>query len=311
MFYLIIAIVCGSLFSVLFKLFQQNGVNVQQTIFFNYATGVLVAWSPIAFDLVRNGGTNVVEYQLPTTTLLVSLFQGILFMVGFIAMNSSTFRCGVALTTATARFSLILPVILSWLFLSQPAPSWLPASMVLIALLMIILPNEQQKHGDMSAHPGPHTRRKREAVWSLIGVFIIYGISDFSLKVAQHYVTLSANADADLASHRLSSLTGTIFIMASLVSLVTCFIKGSFREQRIGWRTITGGLLLGTANLCCTACMLKALESMTTGLFYPVYNIGIVIVSTVIGLLFFKERIKPIQALGLLIAASAIAMFFS
>jgi multidrug transporter EmrE-like cation transporter len=56
--------------------------------------------------------------------------------------------------------------------------------------------------------------------------------------------------------------------------------------------------------------MLKALAVMPTGVFYPLYNIGIVLVATLAGLLFFGERLKWVQAAGLALAVAAIAFSF-
>lgn len=310
MIYLIIAIVCGSLFSVLFKIYQRHGINVPQTIFFNYVTGAVVAWTSIALD-IHNGGQAVSDFRLPISSLLLSALMGFLFSTGFMVMDRSTFRCGVALTTAAARASLILSVVFSWLILSQPAPPWIPVVLVLAAMLMIILPNEQQKHDWVANRSASDEIRNRKAALALFGVFLFYGISDFMLKFVQHNTTLGINYDTSLVNNRLSALTGMIFVTASLISFVTCIVRGSFRKHRIGWKAIGGGVLLGFANLSCTSCILKALDSMSTGLFYPLYNIGIVIISTVIGICFFKEKIKPVQIIGLIVAVAAIALFFS
>ena len=68
--------------------------------------------------------------------------------------------------------------------------------------------------------------------------------------------------------------------------------------------------MLGFANIGCTSCMLRALAAMPTGTFYPIYNIGIVLVATLAGLLFFGERLKWVQVAGLLLAIAAIALSF-
>ena len=49
---------------------------------------------------------------------------------------------------------------------------------------------------------------------------------------------------------------------------------------------------------------------MSTGVFYPLYNIGIVLVATLAGLLFFGERMKWVQVAGLALAVGAIALSF-
>ena len=56
--------------------------------------------------------------------------------------------------------------------------------------------------------------------------------------------------------------------------------------------------------------MLRALGVMSTGLYYPLYNIGIVLVAALAGILFFNERLKWAQVAGLVLAVAAIALSF-
>ena len=49
---------------------------------------------------------------------------------------------------------------------------------------------------------------------------------------------------------------------------------------------------------------------MSTGLYYPLYNIGIVLVAALSGILFFNERLKWAQVAGLVLAVAAIALSF-
>ena len=68
--------------------------------------------------------------------------------------------------------------------------------------------------------------------------------------------------------------------------------------------------MLGFANIGCTSCMLRALVVMPTSLFYPLYNIGIVLVAALAGILFFGERMEWKQVAGLALAVVAIAFSF-
>ena len=96
--------------------------------------------------------------------------------------------------------------------------------------------------------------------------------------------------------------------MASIASLLTCLIGGSFKKHPLKWRGVLGGLALGLFNCGCTWGMLKALGVMSTGTFYPLYNIGIVIVATLIGVIAFKEKLRWLQVVGLLVAIGAIVL---
>ena len=192
------------------------------------------------------------------------------------------------------------------MLLRQPAPSWLAVILTVAAMVLIIGPTGKAPAGRQVA-----SRRSGRylTMLGLAGVFVVFGLSDFFLKVVQHSVSANT-ADAALVDRRLSALTCIIFFMASAASLLACLLSGSFRRKRVGWNTVGWGALLGLANIGCTLCMLKALAVMPTGVFYPLYNIGIVLVATLAGLLFFGERLKWVQAAGLALAVAAIAFSF-
>lgn len=322
MLYLILAILCGSLFSIIFKLCQRHDADGRQVTLFNYAVAFLFTLLPIVARVVFDPGTSASDYIPGTSSWLLAFIQGLLFTFGFIVMDRSTQRSGVALTTVCARASLVLPVLLSWILLSQPAPSWLPVLLVVVAMVLIIGPTES-KPAELttSGDPGRITTgvisrsssggSGRHAVMlALLGVFLVFGLSDFFLKVVQHTVDGNHSGNPVLIERQLTALTCIIFLMASIASLIVCVVSGSFRKHRVKWSTVGWGALLGFANIGCTSCMLRALAAMPTGVFYPLYNIGIVLVATIVGLLFFGERLKWVQVGGLVLAVAAIALSF-
>ena len=184
MVFLILAILCGSLFSIIFKLCQRHDVDGRQVTLFNYAVAFLFTLLPIVARTVFDPGTSASDYIPGASSWLLAVVQGLLFTFGFIVMDRSTQRSGVALTTVCARASLILPVLLSWILLSQPAPSWLPVILVVAAMALIIGPTETRPAGRAATGgPGRHA-----IMFALLGVFLVFGCSDFFLKVVQHTV---------------------------------------------------------------------------------------------------------------------------
>ena len=307
MIYLLFAILFGSLFSVVLKICQRAQIDTQQVILFNYSSAFLLTLLPILLRMAGPDGVPPQDFSLRPASIGACVLQGVLFLTGFSIMDRCTMRCGVALTTASARASLILPVLLSWILLAQPAPSWLAVGLILAAMTLIVLPSGKDSSSPESAAV-PQSRGK--AALALIAVFIAFGLSDFTLKLAQHTVEPVSAGDSVLMNRQLDALTCVIFLMASIAGLVVCLVSGSFRKHKVGWRSLLAGLALGVINIVCTSCSLKALSVLTTGTFYPLYNIGIVVVATLIGVLFFKEKLRPLQIAGLAVAVAAIALAF-
>ena len=300
MLYLLIAAVCGALFSIIFKVCQRRGIDTMQAILFNYVTGILVAWIPL-FAKQLSGGPAVVN-PFAQSWIGLALLQGFFFMSGFIVMAQSTRHCGVALTTVAARASLIIPVILSWILLAGPTPQWIPVTLVIAALVIIAF--------GRGSDTASKKKTEGKAYMLFFFVFLFYGIADFSLKAVQNTVSLQCGNDSALVRRQLTALTGTIFLMAALLSLLVILCRPKSQRSPWSWRSAVAGTLLGLANLGCTTCILLSLTILPAGTFFPLYNIGIVILGTLAGILLFKEKIRPLQFLGLAIAIVAIILFF-
>lgn len=317
MFFLLIAIIFGSLFSVVFKLCQKWDIDTGQVILFNYVTAALFSIGSIVIEVA--GGAPLADYSLSARSVLLALVQGSFFYLGFLVMNRSTWRSGVALTNAAARASLVLPLILSWIIFNQTAPSWLQVGLIIAAMLMMVLPAQSEKHDARFQTGISDEARRRKTMLALVAVFVTYGVSDFLLKVVQNSVEVST-ANEEQMQAGLSSQMVIIFISASLFALGACIATGSFKKdearkgsslhQGFRWRNVLGGIVLGLINTGCTSCMLLALSRISTSVYYPLYNIGIVVVATLVGVIFFKEKLKPVQIAGLVIAAVAIGLSF-
>lgn len=317
MLFLLFAIIFGSLFAVVFKLCQKWDIDTGQVILFNYVTAMLLSAGSILVSVT--GGARLADYSLAAPSVLLAVVQGAFFYLGFLVMNRSTWRSGVALTTAAARASLVLPLILSWLIFNQTAPSWLQVVLIIGAMLMMVLPAQSLPHdASLQTNISDKTRRVKTML-ALVAVFFTYGTSDFLLKVVQNSVESRAATD-ELMQAGLSLQMTIIFVSAAVVSLIACIVTGSFKKddarhgsslhQGFRWRNALGGLALGLINTGCTSCMLQALGRISTSTYYPLYNIGIVVVATLVGVIFFKEKLKPLQIAGLVIAAVAIGLSF-
>lgn len=300
MTYLLIAILCGSLFCIILKLCQKG--DTMQAVFVNYLTAVIVTFLP---QLIRN---DFPVNPFAESWVGFSVLQGFFFMAGFLVMSYSISLSGMALTTAASRASLIVPVICGWLLLAQPAPSWIPVILVVAAMLMFSLGEKSASKGEKEL---VDRKKHRGGMAFLFVVFLFYGASDFSLKFVQQRISDTyASAGDAVIDQQLDALAGTIFLMAMLLTLLAILLRSIKHPFRLSWKSVGLGVALGLANLGCTRSVLNGLLTLDTGTFYPLYNVGIILVTTLIGVLFFKEKLRPIQYVGLAISILAIVLFF-
>lgn len=297
MIYLITAIICGSLFSILFKVCARSGGDSRLVIFYNYLAALIASLFPIAKGIIIDG-TTASSFILPGWIVGLTVISGLFFMLGFVTLNSSTQKCGVALTTVSAKAALVIPVILCYLFLGEKEPAWGPVAMMFAAMILIISPSP-------SAFKG---RSGKDFAAGALLVFLCYGISDFMLKFNQHSVRLRAGGDTVLENAGMDSMMSFIFLFALIISLVYCLMKGSFKNKENRLKNLLFGLALGLVNLGCTSSMIRSLASLPSNVFFPIYNTGVVLAGTAAGIIFFREKLKWSQVLGLVLAVVAVIL---
>lgn len=282
MLYLFLAIVCASTYSVLFKLFACRDIDSLQAIAFNYITATILGFS-MSLGSVSNG------LVLSLGELGLSAVMGVMFMAAFVLMARSTASSGVAVTTIAARVSLIIPVVLSYLFLSGEAePRWWAIVIILVALVMVIMQPTKGK-----------SRRGLSSWWLPLGVFLLFGANNFCLNWAKSGLNTQGGEE---------QLSAVIFLFAAIASC-GYYLTRKHRKSW-SWRAMVGGVVLGVSNFFTTYFMLLGLGTMSSGVFFPIYHVGIVALVTTLGVLLFRERISKVQFAGMVVAAIGIVAFF-
>ena len=291
MLYLFLAVIAASTYSILFKLFACREIDSLQAIAFNYLTaallGVVLSLDSLSEGVVLGG----VEWGL-------SVVMGAMFMAAFVLMARSTAKVGVSITTVSARVALIIPVVLGYLLLpDQTEPRWGAIVVILLALVMVIW--QQNPKTTNAAKAGAPHRGDVVTLLLPLSVFLLFGTNNFCLKWAQNRMT------AEGAPEQLSA---AIFLFAAIIGWVYYF--ATTRHRRFSWQALVGGVALGVANFFTTYFMLLALALLPSGLFFPIYHVGIVTLVTLSGVFIFRERLSRIQIAGLVAAVVGIVAFF-
>lgn len=286
MIYLILAVLCGASLSVCFKIFRKIGIDTFQGVFVNYLTAIAVS-----LVLSGSGAASLgesIRSAIAAPWAWMALVEGLFFMGGILVLAASTQHSGVAVTNVSARASMAFPVVASYLVFHEQAPSWLAIIVILAAMYMIF-----GNIGVKGEKP-----QLRDSLLP-VAVFLTYGICDFLLKVLKAKVGADGNQ---------GNIMLFIFSAAAMFCIVAYLVRGNFREHPFNWKAIPGGIILGLFNSFCTALMLKALGVMDAVVFYPLYNVGVVFLSLMIGILFFGEKLRRVQAGGIVLAVAGIVM---
>jgi uncharacterized membrane protein len=138
-------------------------------------------------------------------------------------------------------------------------------------------------------------------IWLPIVVFLGSGIIDTSIKYIQ---------DTYLQNGQYPIFSSTVFGAAAttgLLFIVYKSIRGSFK---VNFRNIVGGICLGVPNYFSIYFLLRALnhDSLNSASVFTINNVAIVMFSTILGILLFKERLSTKNWIGILVAIISILL---
>lgn len=294
--FLIIATVLTAMFSIVFKIFHKKDIDANQAIFFNYLTAFVLG---VLFSL--RGGA--VVNPLKADWLIDVIILGFIFMAGMVMLSASTRRVGVAISTVCSRASMVIPIIVSYMFIEGSAkPKWLLICLVLVAMTLTIWTDKPE-----SGH-----KFTLLDILAPITVFLMFGASNAYLKVLQHRVTVNdtaAGLSEQVINSEISLVTASVFFVAMLMCIFSFFKKGqNGKRSPLLLKNVTGGVVLGFVNYFCTYTLMLSMKTIDSSFLFPVHNIGIVAIGAIVGWLAFNEKLKPHQVLGIVLAAVSIAL---
>ncbi len=287
MIYLFISICISSFLFVIFKLFEVLKIDTLQAIVINYLVASLLGFYLSDIPLQ------------PTEIIAESWFYGafllgILFIAVFNLMALTSQRNGLSVASVASKMSLVIGVLFGILYYGESA-NYIKVIGIVLALVAVYLASNKQ---DI-----PELKKKSTLLYPIL-VFLGSGTIDTSLKFIE--TTYVKEGGVPIFS-------ATIFGFAFLFGVVFLIIKIVQRKFKFHYKNILGGILLGIPNYFSIVYLLKALsaEGMESSTAFTMNNVGIVVLSTLLGLLLFKERISIKNWIGVAVAVVSVYLVFS
>lgn len=278
MIYLILSICCSVGVAAIFRYSEGKSIPRFGLLAVNYLIAVVISLP--GSDLASGAFHGYVP-------LLFGVLVGILFVVGYILLMISIRKLGIAIPVALMRLSAVLPTLGSILFFSE-VPKILQMAGIGLAFLALPL-------------AGPEKMVRKEwrnflskgFGWALV-LFVSFGFTEFGLKVqTEIFFQIS-----------ISQFLLLVFSTAFLISTAIA----TSRRTRFSTNLVILGVLLGVLNFCSTYLFIKALQLLPGILVYPTNSIGIILLSTLAGFIFWKERLSAKNYLFLLLASVALIL---
>jgi drug/metabolite transporter (DMT)-like permease len=288
MIYLLLSILFSVILLINFRVFPKYGISTLQAIAFNY---------PICFitGLVLMPEGQSFSLNLAENWTWFCLALGLGFIITFILSGLSTQKAGMTATSLANNLSLVIPVAASlYLYNTQAKPFDLWNYLgLMLALIAVGLSTYKKSDGSVTNKNG----------WYLpLAVFLMYGITNAAIN----YLNLNFIPKPELTVPvTLVMVLGAV--VSGLLLLVYRLIRG---QEKLAFKNVMAGITLGVPNFLSFYLLILALTAFgNSGAFvYPIFNMGVIIVSALVGISFFKEKLSNINKLGLTLGLIAILL---
>ncbi len=288
MIYLLGSILLTSYLTISFKILERFNIPILQAIVVNYFTCVITG-------SIINGSWPVDKTTLHQPWLIWSLILGSMFIILFNVFGFTTQKLGIAVASVANKLSLVIPFMFS-IYLYNEEWTWLKMVGILLALLAVILTCYPTRKKESS-------RQLNKAHYILLPVVLFAGsgLMDTILKyVEQTHLNESNYNDFLIAAFITAGLIG--FLIMSLL-LVT-------RKIEFDKRSILAGIAIGIPNYFSIWFLVNVLKQFkgNSSAIIPINNMGIVLLSSFLAWLMFKEKLSLINRVGIILALGAIAL---
>lgn len=283
MIYLLLSILSSSLIYVVFKLLAKFKIQVSYAIVVNYLTAVVAGYlgHSKSFD---------VETITSSSWFWGALVLGILFITVFNLMALTTKINGLSAVSVASKMSLSIPIVFVIFYYNESA-SALKIIAIVLALIAVYLASVKDRKGI--------SLQKGSIIFPVL-VFFGSGIIETGIKfLEQNYV-----AKDDVALFSM-----TLFVFAASIGVLVSIYQFFFKKLKFTYKELLGGIALGVPNYYSVYFFIQALRGdLDSATVFLINNVAIVMLSTLLGITFFKEKILRKNWIGIALAVVSIIL---
>ena len=277
MLFLILSIICSVTVGVLFKVSRQFSGSSIQIVAWNYVFALIFCYFFFSPDLKDFGTSAPWKIYVPI---------GILLPTVFLFLAASIKQVGIVKTDAAQRLSLFIPIIAAWLLFKEDF-NILKILALLIgfpALLLIL------------AKPSQNTKNK----WLYPALVLLgFGVIDILFKQIALYTTLPYTTSLFV-----------VFGIALLIMIAAVIYDVIVAKVQLSVKNILFGGLVGVFNFGNILFYLKAHKAFSENpsTVFAGMNMGVIVLGSLVGIFFFKEKLTKMNFAGVFLALIAIIL---
>ncbi|NAS13366.1 EamA family transporter [Poritiphilus flavus] len=280
---LVLSILSSSLIFVIFKLYAVHKVQTFYAIIMNYMVACTVGL--IFFENPVPVGQIINKPWIPGAAAL-----GVLFIFVFNIMAITSQKLGVSVASVATKMSLAIPVIFG-VFLYNEKLGILKILGIVLALVAVYYASVKENSFKLD----------KRVLFLPVLVFLSSGLIDTSLKFME---------DRKVPPEEFPLFSAMVFGCAACAGLVIILFKSFKTPLSFNSRNLLGGIALGVPNFFSIFFLLKALqhETLNSASIFTINNVAIVMLSTILGILLFKEEVSTKNWMGVALAVVSIIL---
>jgi hypothetical protein len=289
MHYLILTILCTSTLFTLFRIFSKIHIDLFQSIVWNYVVCCILGF------IIQHDQLTEALYNKHMSIVIASSLLGSCYLPGFFLIGTSTQRAGLTRTITADKLSMVIPA--SFAIAVGVAPfSWLQVLAFGMGIIAIYLITQK----DVSETLIPTKSFYR---FLPICVFLCSGLLDLTILFINKTFG-SAESGGLFTLHT--------FLAAAFWGILSFSVLLTMKKITFQAKAMLAGIALGIPNYFSIHNLLKTLNYFHhNGSFvFPMMNISIILLITVISYFFFKDRFTKKLVIGLGLATSAILILY-
>jgi drug/metabolite transporter (DMT)-like permease len=280
---IILGILCFNVILICFKLIGKYNVDNLQAITVNYITAGLLSFT-LAPEIPA------VSSIVQSDWFFYAVGVGVMFILVFNLLALASQKIGMGISTVANKMSLVIPIIAAVILFEGETMTALKVIGIILALAGVYF----------TTMSGTKLNFDIKYLWLILVIFFGQGLADVLFNCAKEwYVDASLNGLFFIV----------IFLSAGIVGLLKLIPKLINGSSKFAFKNILWGVALGVPNFLTLWFFFRSLDSgqLEVSQVNPIYNIGVVVISSLIGFIFFKEKLSLSNWFGVLLSVASIA----
>lgn len=294
MIYLLLSIGSSTGIFLIFRLFRLWGADTLKAIVINYGVAAAIGWT-------LAGGWDTLEAAWGSPWTKAAGLAGLLFIYLFHLIAKSTQILGITVTSIAAKLSMVIPVAVFLFFDPADEPEIMKLAAIAMAIPAVVLSSWNQD-----------AQKPPSSIQMPLIIFFGGGLIDLMFgwySGPQHMSRIEFR-------YVFATIPFTIAFVIGLIWLTVRYLttqKPAPSHALLQRNTWVGGIALGMVNFTSLYFLLETYDklSLDRSAIMPITNLGIVLFSSLMAALLFKEKLTRFNRWGLLLGVLSIGLLMT